>query len=196
MRGWGTKGLLFGAVAAAVIGVGAMALAAGRTADSGAATGVAAMMKTTFAAERQPDGQRGWDGERGFGGRGCAQGGGPMAELMGNDEFRSDMFALREQHLEDMKSFWDQHGDDPTSDAAREAMQKLREQHRSDMQALLKKHGVEWDGLPGRGAGRGAGCGGFMGGGGFGGGRGMMSPGGVPDTSTGSGTQSGSSYSL
>jgi hypothetical protein len=94
-----------------------------------------------------------------------------------------------------MKTLWDKYGDDLTSDAAREAMQELREQHRSDMQALFEKYGVEWDGLQGRGAGRGAGCGGFMGGSGFGGGRGMMSPGGTPDTSTGSGT-SGGSYSL
>jgi hypothetical protein len=194
MKSLGTKGILIGAVAAAVIGVGAMALAAGRTADSGAATGAAAVMNNAFAAAGQADGERGWEG------RGCGGAGGQTAELMGNDEFRADLFALRQEHLGDVKTLWDKYGDDPTSDAAREAMQELRERHRSDMQALFEKYGVEWDGLQGRGAGRGAGCGGFMGGGGFGGGgfgggRGMMSPGGTPDTSTGSGT-SGGSYSL
>lgn len=194
MRGWGTKGLLIGAVAAAVIGVGAMALAAGRSADSGAATGAAAVMKNAFAAA---DGQA--DGERGWGGRGCGVANGPMAELMSDEDFRDDLYSLREEHLNDMKAFWDEHGDDPASDAAREAMQKLRDEHRSDMQTLFEKYGVDWDATRAGGAGRG--CGGFMGGGagcggaGFGGGRGMMSPGGAPDATSGGGA-SGSSYSL
>ncbi len=96
-----------------------------------------------------------------------------LHDLMANDEFRADLDVLRDTQHEAMDAWWEKYGEDPSSEAAREAMQALREDAGSAMQELAAEYGVQ---LP-------EGSGGFLGkhGGGMGGGHkggGMMGPGG------------------
>ena len=96
-----------------------------------------------------------------------------VQELMTDDEFRADLDVLRDTQHEAMDAWWEKYGEDPSSEAAREAMQALREDAGSAMQELAAEYGVQ---LP-------EGSGGFLGkhGGGMGGGHkggGMMGPGG------------------
>jgi hypothetical protein len=61
--------------------------------------------------------------------------------MSGRDVFKA-MLALRQEHLKDMQTWWQQYGSDPSSAAAREALRKLRQEHWRDMQDLFKKFGV------------------------------------------------------
>jgi hypothetical protein len=78
-----------------------------------------------------------------------------IAELMGNEEFREDLWALQDETEQAVQSWWDEYGDDPTSDDARAALETLREEQRAALGALGEKYGVELDGraLLGRGGG-------------------------------------------
>ncbi|GEM_PF-3280443 len=66
-----------------------------------------------------------------------------IRDLMTNEDFRDDVAALRDTHEAAMDEWWDTHGEDPDSDAAREARESLREQQRTQMNALLEKYGVD-----------------------------------------------------
>jgi hypothetical protein len=96
-----------------------------------------------------------------------------LQELMANDEFRAELNTLRDAQQEAMDAWWNEYGDAPESDEAREAREMLREDAATAMQELAAKYGVE---LPeGRGGFHSKRGGGFMDGlmGG-----GMMGPGG------------------
>lgn len=68
---------------------------------------------------------------------------GALWGLMQNEDFRADLWALQDGARDAMRAWWDEYGDDPTSDAAREALQTLREEQGASMQALLEKYGVD-----------------------------------------------------
>lgn len=113
--------------------------------------------------------------------RGCGGAG-----LMQDPAAREEMQKLREEHRGEMRAWWEQYGDDPSSEKAQSALEDLRAEHADDMRALFDKYGVEPPaglgeggrggcGLVGGGSGVGGGCGlgGGCGGQG-GGGQGMM----------------------
>lgn len=64
-------------------------------------------------------------------------------DLMRNEDFRAELWALQDEALKAVRAWWDKYGDDPASDAAREALQALREEQRDKMEALLEKYGVD-----------------------------------------------------
>ncbi|MBN2204697.1 MAG: hypothetical protein JW767_06715 [Thermoleophilia bacterium] len=110
---------------------------------------------------------------QGVGGDGSA-----IRELMGDEEFRDELWALQDETGEAVQSWWDEYGDDPTSDAARAALAALREKQRAALEALGEKYGVELDGrrLMGHGGGLGER---LLGGAFFGGGHGRGDRGGL-----------------
>ncbi len=123
-----------------------------------------------MAAARGPEGTDG-------AGRGCG-GVGPLQD----PQAREDMQALREEHRDEMRAWWDTYGEARSSDAAQKALDELRAEHADDMRALFEKYGVEPPaglGEGGRGgSGFGGACGGSggqgCGGQGWNGGQGMM----------------------
>ncbi|MEE4274925.1 MAG: hypothetical protein V2J16_03550 [Thermoleophilia bacterium] len=106
--------------------------------------------------------------EYGVEGQGLSGDGSAIQGLMGDEEFRDELWALQDETGEAVQSWWDEYGDDPTSDAARAALEALREKQRAALEALGEKYGVELGGrrLMGRGGGLGAGLlgGAFFGG--------------------------------
>jgi hypothetical protein len=127
MKMW-TRALVIGsAVAVAVLAVAAIAAAFGGL-DRGPSFGRmdGGMM---FAADGA--------GTRGEGSGGCGGSG-----LMQDPQAREEMWALRGEHQDEMRAWWDEYGDDPQSDEAQEALGKLREEHRADMLKLFDKYGV------------------------------------------------------
>ena len=60
-----------------------------------------------------------------------ARGGDAAASgLLQDPQAREDMQALREEHRDEMRAWWDKYGEDPSSDAAQKALDELREEHR------------------------------------------------------------------
>ncbi len=102
--------------------------------------------------------------QRGLSGRGA----GACGRLTSNPEAVKAMQGLRDEHMKDMRAWYDKYGQDPTSTAAQQALQKLREEHFSEMQSLFKKYGIAAPRVapsPGNGWGPGAGaCDGYGGG--------------------------------
>jgi hypothetical protein len=92
-----------------------------------------------------------------------------IAELMSNDDFRDELWALQDETEQAVQSWWGEYGDDPTSDEARTALETLREEQRAALEALGEKYGVDLGGRPLMGRGGGLG-GGLLGGAFFGGG--------------------------
>lgn len=105
--------------------------------------------------------------------------GSALQQLMADEEFRKELWALQDDIGAAVQSWWDEYGDDPTSDAAREALQKLRDDERAKLEALYEKYGVDVDDFAGRGRGGGLMGGGLFGGGLMGGGRMEGGPGGM-----------------
>jgi len=164
MRTWKLALLIGGLSAIAVFAAAAIAFGAGG-ADRGLPFGGGMM-----AAAGGPDGRD--DTWRGCGGAGRLE----------DPQARAEMQALRTKHREDMRAWWDKHGENPSSDAAQKALDELRAEHAGDMGALFEKYDVEPPAGPGEGgsAGNGLGrpCGGpggqGCGGQGWSGGQGMM----------------------
>jgi len=98
--------------------------------------------------------------------------GSALQELMQDPDFRDDLWNLKDEAAEAVKSWWDEYGDDPTSDDARAALGKLRDEQRANLEALLSTYGVDVDDL------RTMGRGGLLEGGLFGGPLGAGPPGG------------------
>ena len=116
---------------------------------------------------------------------------GACAQLFKNPQAAADMQALRLEHQQEMQSWWEKYGSDPTSADAVAALKALRTEHWNDMKALFEKYGVKLPagagpgsmggfgmmggGCGGAGCGQGgAGCGGFGQNGNGGAGYGMM----------------------
>lgn len=182
MKTWKLALLIGGLAAVAVFGAAAVAFGGGAERMLPFAGNGGGMM---FAADGDGPDDGDW--------RGCGGSG-----LMQDPQAREDMLALRDEHRAEMSAWWDEYGDDPTSDAAQKALDELRDEHHADMLELFEKYGVtppegfgEGDrggcgvGGPAAGggcAGRGSGGQGFGAGQGFGG-QGMM---GGQDASAGS----------
>jgi len=164
MRTWKLALLIGGLSAVAVFAAAAIAFGAGG-ADRGVPFGGGMM-----AAADGPDGRD--DAWRGCGGAGQLE----------DPQARADTQALRTEHREDMRAWWDKYGENPSSDAAQKALDELRAEHADDMRALFEKYGIEPPaglGEGGRGgSGFGGACGGpggqGCGGQGWNGGQGMM----------------------
>jgi hypothetical protein len=122
-------------------------------------------------------------------------------QLMSNPKAVKAMQALRNEHRQEMQSWYDTYGAAPSSDTAQAALKTLREEHWNDMKKLFKELGIE---VPeGAGPGICGGQGGMMGGGGngpcggAGGGAGCAGPGsgtGNQGTGYGGGMMGGASY--
>lgn len=180
MKMWERALVIGGAVAVAVVGVAAVATGFGAV-DRGVPFGGmgGGMM---VAADGDGWSDQGW--------RGCGG-----SSLMQDPQAREEMWALREEHRDEMQAWWDKYGDDPQSSEAQEAFGKLREEHRADMLQLFEKYGVTppddfgEGGRGGFGLGGGAGSGGCGGPGGAGsGGCGGQGPGWDSSSSQGEGT--------
>ncbi len=127
MRTWKLAVLVGAVTAASVTGV-ALALDRPGDADGWRATGtmmVAQKGSTTTGDDSRDDTRT------------------SLWQLMQDDGFRAELWALQDEAQQAMRSWWDEHADDPTSDAARQALQTLREEHRAKMEALLEKYGVD-----------------------------------------------------
>jgi len=83
----------------------------------------------------------------------AAAGGSAAIDLMGDPAFREELWALQDETEAAVEAWWDEHGDDPTSDEARAALQKVREEQRASLDELAQKYGVDLGGraLLGRG---------------------------------------------
>jgi hypothetical protein len=129
------------------------------------------------------------------------RGRGACGKLMSNPKAVAAMRALRNQHRQDMRAWYDKYGAIPTSTEAQTALKTLRQEHWNDMKALFKQFGIQ---VPkGVGAGICGGQGGMMGGGGNGpcggsaGGAGCAGPGsgtGNQGSGYGGGMMGGASY--
>jgi hypothetical protein len=159
MKTWQRALVVGSVVAVAVFAVAAMAAAFGGS-DRGVSFGPmdGGMM---FAADGDEASGEGW--------RGCGGSG-----LMQDPQAREEMWALRDEHQEELRAWWDEYGDDPQGSEAQDALEKLREEHRGDMSDLFEKYGLtppdafEQGGRGGCGLG-GPAAGGCGGPGGFGG---------------------------
>jgi len=121
--------IIAGASAAAIALTLGVTLTRGGDAATADATDVAGL--TAYVANNS-------DGDRGD--RGIRE---QIRELMGNDDFRADVNALRDERQAAMEKWWDTYGDDPDGDAAREAREGLRDEQRAAMNKLLEKYGVD-----------------------------------------------------
>ena len=109
-----------------------------------------------FAADGERTGGEGW--------RGCGGSG-----LMQDPQAREEMWALRDEHRDEMRAWWDKYGDDPQSAEAQGALGELREEHRADMLKLFEKYGLTPPDDVGQGGRGGCGLGGGPAAGGCGG---------------------------
>jgi hypothetical protein len=160
MKGWQIA-VIAGIVLAAAAFTAVAIAAAGGAADNGDRAG---MMESTSAIGQPGDGKPGnnaqdgtgpggygWGQRNGQGGMGQGQSQGGMSQGGGarglysqlTDEQRERVDDLREQHHEDMQDWWEEYGDDPDSDAARDALQELRMQQRQELEDLFDDLGIE-----------------------------------------------------
>ena len=95
--------------------------------------------------------------------QGSARGQAACGQLMSNPKAVAAMQALRDEHRQDMQTWYDKYGQTPDSKEAQAALKALRAEHWNEMKALFKQFGIT---VP-KGTGPGA-CGtqgGMMGGG-------------------------------
>ena len=111
---------------------------------------------------------------------------GGVRGMTGGSVTVKDMRGLHAEHQADMKAWFDKHGADSSTTAARAALAKLRAEHWNDMRRLLKKYGISAGTtdpgtmMGGAGFGSGSASGnGMMGGAGYGSGAGPGMMGGI-----------------
>jgi hypothetical protein len=77
---------------------------------------------------------------------------------------RAELEALRTEFFEAHQAWFDEYGDDRTSDEAQAALQKLRDDRLADVQSILDKYGINATAGPHAGEGGDHGFGGMGGG--------------------------------